>query len=254
MSAREPCSSETQGGPAFRNNAALLGFLLITILWEIAGKPFRQDLAYHLFANQATVMGIPNAANVLSNIPFVIVGVFGFLAAKQDTRWRILWAGLILTGFGSAYYHFRPANGTLVWDRLPMAITFAAVICIFLHDATLQKNPPLIAWLAYSVGTVIFWAVTDDLRPYIVLQFGGMIFLATVWICRRRVLRGWGWVLLGYSLAKTLEAADRSIWSATREAVSGHPWKHIAAAAGFIPLVLQRFRGSANSRTDDVAQ
>lgn len=148
--------------------------------------------------------------------------------------------GLVFTGLGSGYYHLHPSNATLVWDRLPMALTFAAVICVFLHDAHLQTKPPCLAWVAYSFSTVLFWAATDDLRPYIVLQFGGMIFLLVLWIYRRSALPGWGWVLLGYSIAKILEAGDCYIWDATHCALSGHPWKHIAAAVGFIPLILQR--------------
>jgi hypothetical protein len=227
-----------------KSNGALVLFVLVTVIWLAAGHPIHQDLSYHHFANHRTIFGIPNAANVLSNIPFLVVGALGLVyAAGQDGLWRWLWGGLILTGFGSGFYHLNPGNATLIWDRLPMSITFAAVICIFVRDGLKQATPPLWLWLVYSIATVVYWAATDDLRPYVVLQFGGMVFVATVWILRRTALRGWGWVLAGYLAAKVLEAADHQIWDFTHGLVGGHAWKHVAAAAGFVPLLAQRRAG-----------
>jgi hypothetical protein len=224
-----------------KSNGALALFVLVTAIWLATGHPIHQDLNYHHFANQQTMFGIPNAANVLSNLPFILVGCLGlFTARPQNALWTTLWIGLILTGFGSGFYHVNPNNVTLIWDRLPMSITFAAVICIFLQDGLGQRSPQLLLWLIYSVATVVFWAEVGDLRPYIVLQFGGMIFLAGVWLFRRMSLAGWGWVLLGYGLAKLLEAGDHEIWNFTRGAVGGHAWKHVFAALGFVPLLIQR--------------
>jgi hypothetical protein len=222
-----------------KTHAALAGFILVTLAWLAIGRPFPQDPGYHQFANKAAVFGVPNAANVLSNIPFILVGAFG-LSRRQDILWMTLWAGLFLTGFGSGYYHLHPSNATLVWDRLPMSITFAAVICLFLRDA-LQQRASLPAWLIYSIATVLYWAAVNDLRPYVVLQFGGMLLLVGIYFTHRAALPHWGWVLLGYATAKVLEAADQSIWNATHGLLSGHAWKHLAAAAGFIPLVWGRF-------------
>ena len=233
-------------------HAALAAFMLVTLGWLAVGHPFPQDLGYHHFANKATEFGVPNAANVLSNIPFVIIGAIG-LSRRQDRLWMTLWAGLLLTGFGSGYYHLNPSNTTLVWDRLPMSITFAAVICIFLRDA-LQQAAPLTAWLIYSMSTVLYWASFNDLRPYIVLQFGGMLLLVAIYFKHRATLPHWGWVLLGYAAAKILEAADQSIWRATRGLLAGHAWKHLAAALGFVPLVRSRVFPSRNrSRASEAA-
>ena len=226
-----------------KSNAILISFVLVTAPWLVLGHPFHQDPAYHDFADKESFLGIPNAANVLSNLPFAVVGLFGLCCLRgQNALWKTLWIGLILTAFGSGYYHLHPVNSTLAWDRLPMSITFAAVICIFLQDAFSQPSPPLAVWLACSVATVAYWAFTGDLRPYIILQFGGMLFLVGAWLFRRSTLPAWGWVLLGYVIAKILEAFDRSILVWTHGATGGHPWKHIAAAAGFIPLIFRRRR------------
>src|SRR5262249_5954530 len=94
-----------------------------------------KDPSYHNFADQRTLLGIPHCLNLLSNIPFVIVAILGirFLLrgalshstgpiqeARERWCWIMLFIGVGLSGFGSAYYHWAPNNDTLVWDRLPM--------------------------------------------------------------------------------------------------------------------------------------
>jgi len=43
----------------------------------LAVPPFAQPLWYHDFADQRHFCGIPHTLNVVSNLPFVIVGVWG---------------------------------------------------------------------------------------------------------------------------------------------------------------------------------
>src|SRR6266516_3730666 len=59
--------------------ALLLTFLAWTVLPAIP-----QDPGYHLFADQRQWLGIPHAADVLSNAAFVLVGLYGIarLAAR----------------------------------------------------------------------------------------------------------------------------------------------------------------------------
>ncbi len=40
-------------------------------------EPIPQWLEYHQFADNRTMLGIPNALNVLSNLPFLIFGLWG---------------------------------------------------------------------------------------------------------------------------------------------------------------------------------
>ena len=42
-------------------------------------SPIPQDPGYHLFADSRTLAGIPNAWNVLSNLPFLLVGLLGLV-------------------------------------------------------------------------------------------------------------------------------------------------------------------------------
>jgi len=100
--------------------------------WLVA--PIPQDPAYHRLADSRVWLGIPNALNVLSNAGFLLIGAWGLafvLGAGSRTfrdpseRWpyAVFFDGLLLTGVGSAYYHWDPGNARLAWDRLPLAIT-----------------------------------------------------------------------------------------------------------------------------------
>src|SRR5882757_1198304 len=87
-----------------------------------------QSQGYHAFADQRALLGIPNFWNVISNVPFVVVGAIGLRHYRDDPATFVLFAGIFLTGFGSAYYHWSPNDGTLFWDRLPITLGFTAIL------------------------------------------------------------------------------------------------------------------------------
>jgi hypothetical protein len=84
--------------------------------------PILQDQSYHRFADERTLFGIPNFWNVVSNLPFIVVGAAGLRQFYRDPATLALFLGIFLTGFGSSYYHWNPNNDTLFWDRLPMTL------------------------------------------------------------------------------------------------------------------------------------
>src|SRR6185295_11952077 len=102
-----------------------------------------QPQSYHMFADQRGFLGIPNFGDVVSNLPFAVVGLCGlvfllrsnsdydpvsFIDRRERWPYLIVFGGLVLTAFGSAYYHLRPGNARLVWDRLPMTIVFMSLV------------------------------------------------------------------------------------------------------------------------------
>src|SRR5215469_11665902 len=56
-----------------------------------------QDQAYHQFADQRTLLGIPNFWNVVSNIPFLVVGAVGLARFRDDAATVVLFLGFVLT-------------------------------------------------------------------------------------------------------------------------------------------------------------
>jgi len=100
--------------------------------------PIPQPLSYHNFADHRAWLGIPNFNDVASNLPFAIVGIWGLIVmfatgatkfVDERERWfyLVMFAALILTAFGSGYYHLAPDNARLVWDRIPIMIVFMAL-------------------------------------------------------------------------------------------------------------------------------
>ncbi|HNU09515.1 MAG TPA: hypothetical protein PKO33_17230 [Pyrinomonadaceae bacterium] len=70
---------------------------------------FGQDPAYHDFADKRAWLGIPNFGDVMSNIPFVIVGLLGLsicLKRRSAIEWTVMFVGITLVSVGSAYYHW----------------------------------------------------------------------------------------------------------------------------------------------------
>jgi hypothetical protein len=70
--------------------AVRVAFLVLFCVTSIGGalliyhEPLPQPLSYHNFADQRPLLGIPHALNVISNFPFVVVGVWGlFFMARH---------------------------------------------------------------------------------------------------------------------------------------------------------------------------
>ena len=51
--------------------------LVATIAMFLMVEPIKQNPDYHAFSDIHTILSIPNFLNVLSNIPFLLVGLLG---------------------------------------------------------------------------------------------------------------------------------------------------------------------------------
>jgi len=231
------------------------GGLVAVVIALVGLPPLPQLPGYHGLADTRTWLGIPNAGDVLSNLPFALVGLWGlhvifrtpigssFTAQAWPLPYALFFAAVILVCPGSAYYHWAPTNATLVWDRLPMSVAFMAIFTAVIGYRIGEHVARVVLWplIVFGLGTVIYWAMTDDLRPYYVMQFLPMalipalclLFPAGPGLANRHVA-----VLLGsYILAKVLETFDWPIWEALGRTVSGHSLKHVAAAAGCLAVI-----------------
>lgn len=215
--------------------------------------PIAQSETYHRFADTRAFLGVPNSLNVVSNFFFLPVGVLGmrfvshkwakggtpFLDRRERLTYFVFFLAVALTAFGSAYYHWRPQDQTLVWDRLPMTMGFGSLVAATVAERVnlrlgLRLLFPL---LLIEAGTVIYWAATQsgghgDLRPYALAQFGSLLVIVLlVALYPPRYTRGADLLIaLGiYGVAKIFEGADRMIFS-WGGIVSGHTLKHVVAA------------------------
>jgi len=230
--------------------------------------PIPQNPAYHRFADHRMIFGIPNFWNVISNLPFLLVGLLGMggLARRELARglpelravyWTVF-VGVGAVAFGSSYYHWAPSNATLVWDRLPMTVAFMAFFAAIVGERidVQAGRRLLVPLLAVGIGSVFYWHFgelrgTGDLRPYAVVQFLPMILIPLILILYPASVRSSGYlwlVLLLYGASKLAELWDSTIFHALG-GLSGHSIKHLVAALGtccFL-LALQRRRVAANA-------
>ena len=125
----------------------LLGLTLLAAVAVYFVPPISQPLWYHDFADQRPLLGIPHMMNVVSNLPFFLVGVWGvgYLVVSKplpgfessQERWPYVVFSSVaipLTGVGSAYYHSHPDNDRLVWDRLPLSVAFMCLFAILIAE------------------------------------------------------------------------------------------------------------------------
>lgn len=140
-----------------KRHAVLVVAVLASLVGVLSESPIPQDATYHLMADRRSLFGIPNGLNVLSNLPFAIVGGVGLAAtfsrnagaiAFRDRwlRWpyAAVFAGAALTAFGSAYYHLAPDNAR------PLLII---VLVLLLYPARERGTRHLVAGLvAYAVA------------------------------------------------------------------------------------------------------
>src|SRR6266508_310985 len=112
----------------------LVGLMVASLAGVLLLPPIPQDQSYHQFADQRSWLGMPNVWNVSSNLPFIAVGAVGLWQFRDDPATVVLFLGIFLTGFGSAYYHWNPNDGTLIWDRLPITLAFMAILASIIHE------------------------------------------------------------------------------------------------------------------------
>ncbi|WP_338415120.1 hypothetical protein [uncultured Sphaerotilus sp.] len=247
--------------PHDRRPLALVALVLLILLALAWHGPVSQWAHYHHFADARAWHGLPNAWNVLSNLPFALVGGWALLRWRRRPpagaqAWTVFAAALLLTAFGSSYYHWAPDNTRLVFDRLPIAWACAALSCGFLAqrvDVRWAGVAPLaVAW-AGATASVLYWWWTEqhgvgDLRPYLLVQFLPMVLVpAALWMRMAPIDaapvvsdRAWWTVLALYGLAKLAESADAPVFEALSMLSSGHVLKHLLAAAAAGGLLCQR--------------
>jgi hypothetical protein len=251
-----------------RRELGLLSLLVLLSLVAIFGPTLPASAFGGMpFADDRAWRGLPNAMDVLSNLPFVAIGVWGLRwlhwldrahedaqdaaplpqAAIQppvnalDCAW-MFFAGLILTAAGSAFYHLQPDALRLAADRAGMAVAFAGLIGFAVCERVSDRAGWATAWFTLAGGLLAAFVhhETGNVLPWGLVQFGGMALVLALALAKPMdgaIGLKLGWVVCFYGLAKLFELSDHAIYEATHHLVSGHSLKHLTAALAALPVL-----------------
>lgn len=240
----------------------IAGVFLVSMAALFFVPPIPLGDGYHIFADDRRLFGIQNCLNVISNIPFMVVGVLGvawlarpsslrsFTAKSERLPYLIFFWGVFLTGLGSYWYHLAPSNARLPWDLLPMTCCFTSMVVALVMEriSVTAGQKLLIPLLLLGIGSVAYWYLTErgghgDYRFYLFVQFFSPVLLAAIIVFFPARYTHTSYLMIAFLLfvaAKLFELFDQQIYSWGR-IISGHSLKHITAAIAcyWILLMLQ---------------
>lgn len=222
---------------------AATGLVLLLLLHG----PIAQPEHYHRFADARSWLGLPNAADVLSNIGFAVAGLWGWIAIRKrpatpgHAGYLLFTASLVMTAAGSFYYHLQPDDARLVWDRIPIALACAGLLAAVHGDATRTRHAGRHALLlgAAAIGSVFWWRITGDLRPYLLFQALPLVLIPLwQWIdaAPREERACFAAAIALYIAAKAAELHDHEVM-AIAGWMSGHTLKHLLATAAAFAIL-----------------
>jgi hypothetical protein len=219
--------------------------VLLCIVGLLIHGPIPQDLQYHKFADKRMFFRIPNFLNVITNVPFAIIGFLG-LAEVRNVKVRglkshilILFIGFLMLAVSSSFYHLLPNNYTLVYDRASISIISMSFLAFIIATSVngYKSFSTLIILNLIGLVTVIYWFITEhfgqgDLRWYGMVQFFPIIaiplilHLYKVSLAFKEIV----FIILFFALAKVAEHYDEEIFITLRNSISGHSLKHLLIA------------------------
>lgn len=239
----------------------LIGISIAAFVIMLSISPIKQDPAFHNFADGREIASIPNFMNVISNLPFVLFGTAGLWMIKKSrsngvlselkTNSIIFFVGIFLTGIGSAFYHLNPNNGTLVWDRLPMTISFMGFFSLVVGRLVNVNLGKKLIWplLGFGIASVLYWKETNDLRLYAIAQFLPIILTLLILLAFKGAGKTCFWfIILFYAIAKAFEALDAETYSLLGS-ISGHSIKHLFAAGTPVILLFRFYKMNSATRS-----
>ena len=221
----------------------------VMIAGGLAYGPIAQLTDYHKFADTTARFGIPCFGDVVSNIGFALVALWGWFAGAVSSSerrgesfgYQLFLIGIFLTAFGSAWYHLAPDDARLVWDRLPISLACAGLLSGVWGDTHRRSDGLVTLGLlgVFAVAGVAWWSITGDLRPYLALQVATLVLVPLwQWLSGspRADRAAFGLAMIFYVLAKLAEMYDHQI-GVFLGGFTGHTLKHLLATAAAAVIV-----------------
>lgn len=242
--------------------AAAVGLLL----WG----PMPIDADAHRYADARTWLGIPNAANVLVNVPIFWLAVWGWCATRTS-RWphalRLPWQwfhfGVIATALTAAMYHAAPGDALFLAAHGCMAGAFVLLGCGMLAervDARFGSFAVCAGVVATTLLVTSVMVLAKQRGSAVDLRLLALCEMAPVLLLLAGALRlpsaytrasGWMLTLLLYASSNLFELADAALFRASGW-ISGHTLMHAALAlvVGWMAYRAAASRATAGSGSD----
>lgn len=233
--------------------------VLLILVWL---PPVSRGPGFHNYADERSWLGIPYAGDVLSNLPFVLVGLAGLqvvplLAPRSRVVAALMSGAFVGVGFGSGLYHMHRTDLTLVLDWLPIVLVLSWLTALVISDRIGVRAGRAAAWLlpAAAVATVMVWwlgggTTGGDMRWYVGLQLSLVVITPAVALMYPAGLLGTRELLLAvacFLAARTVNLYDHALLDAI--GISGHSLKHLFAALASW-CVIRSIRRAAVPRSD----
>lgn len=214
--------------------------------------PLALDLDPYWFPCDGPWLGVPHGANVLTNLPFLVIGLWGLLRLRRtgppvaaDANRVALWLSVVLLAFGSGAYHVWLTPATLAADRacISAILAFSVAEILAVVWPRWRRSGLSLGLLALTEASVALWLLGATSLIYGALQAVGSVAMAWIGIRAWRegrlpgaALRSLVLLIGLHALAKVAEALDEPICRWTG-GFAGHPLKHLLAAAALAALV-----------------
>ena len=217
--------------PSARSKNRPLLILLGLMVASLAGlcccrRSARSELSP--FADQTHFARCPNFWNVISNFRSLRSGRRAW-QFHRDPATFVIFLGIFLTGFGSAYYHWNPSDGTLFWGRLPITLCFMAILAVMVEERmSARQEPSCSGRFSPSPSSACYCGAGPAMQLY---GLGGIFsvpgIVAAVVLFPPKYTGTFYWIIPGelYALAKLFEFDDRAVHSAF------HPQRTYAQAS-----------------------
>ncbi|CAK8569852.1 unnamed protein product [Lathyrus sativus] len=225
---------------------------LFSISFFLFSPQIPRSLKYHQFADLRNLLGVPNTLNVITNFPFLVVGVLGFvltleggfftISSQAETwAWILFYAGITGVAFGSVYYHLKPDNNRVLWDTLPMMVAYSSLFSSLVVERIGQRIGLccMCALLVAAFTCVVYERVYGDIRLCLMFQLilPLAIAVAAFLYPSNYTHSGYWFSSIGiYLLAKFEAVSDRKLYRANNYVISGHSLEHLCLA--LIPFLL----------------
>ncbi|KAK7831216.1 hypothetical protein CFP56_027569 [Quercus suber] len=196
--------------------------------------------------------GVPNTLNVITNFPFLVVGVLGFVLCLQRNffniilrgelwGWALFYAGTAGVAFGSAYYHLKPDDNRVMWDTFPMMIAYSSLFSSFIVERMGEKIglSSLFALISFAFLSTAYGIKYNDLRLCMAFQLIPSVAIpGMMYVFRPKYTHSRYWLFAAgiHVLAKFEGVADRKIYRVNRYIISGHSLEHLCLA--MVPVLL----------------